>query len=85
MHFVNKLLNKLARRIVGNAESCTFWNLHYGKHFAYWSFLGRGHLTANMQREFPRGGWSWWRLFEMMDMPMPRRFEPKDSAARLGQ
>ena len=75
MRFVNKLLNKLARRIVKNAPHCTLWRLApVGT-----SFLGTGtrlraiptrgfewvfaggliRISTQMQRAFPLGGWSW--------------------------
>ena len=63
------LLDRLSRRIVRNAPYCTLWKLHSLKHAAYWTFCGfghNGHLTWQFQREYPKGGWTWRRLLEIM-------------------
>ena len=61
------LLDRLARRIVRNAPTCILWRLD--PHRYVWTFAGsghNGHLTEMFQREYPKGGWSWRRLLEIM-------------------
>ncbi|MDP1702597.1 MAG: hypothetical protein Q8L53_16795 [Aestuariivirga sp.] len=86
MRFIHKLLNRLARRMVRNAPGSRFWK--YNPITDTYSFLGfgaKGFLGREMQEAFPNGGWSWWRLLEIMNCRLSRKYEPKDWDTRLGR